>query len=170
MRSSYSRRVADGEPRGPTAGAAEQERDAPITGRNLYDLLTVVAALAFLLAITVFLVRHYGGDASQAGSILGILVPAVGAIFGVTIAYQTGAAKGKATGRQAGRTEAKQMLEPKLRALDDQVSAMVSTIRREGESTRGLDAVHVSDWNVRDSDLADVQATVQAARSYLDAM
>jgi hypothetical protein len=148
----------------------DEDGGAPVTGRNLYDLLTVVAALAFLLAVTMFLVDHYGADASKAGTILGILIPAIGAIFGVTIAYRTGTSNGRAAGKEQGRSEAKQLLAPKLVEIDQQVTAMVSTIRREGESTRGVDGLRVDGWDVRDSDLADVQATVKEARSYLDAM
>src|SRR4051794_39009962 len=142
---SYSRRVPGRRSGGAHCGRSsdgESSPPSPTVGRNLYDLLTVLVALSFLLAVTVFLARHYGRDAAKAGTILGILVPAVGAVFGVTIAYQAGTAKGHAKGEQAGRAsgneqaknEVKQVLGPRLQELDEHFNSMVSTIHREGES------------------------------------
>lgn len=93
-------------PEEPTGG----KQSTPIATRahSLWDVLTVAVALTALIVLTVFLVRHYGGDATNAATILGIVVPAFATIgaaaFWISVAYSAGQAKGEA----AGQTQATQ--------------------------------------------------------------
>jgi hypothetical protein len=96
--------------------------------RSLWDLLIVLAALIGLIVLTGLTMRHYAGNATNAATILGIVVPAFATIgaaaFGITVAYSAGQAKGQAAGQadkakavEAARGEVAEQLTPRIESV-----------------------------------------------------
>lgn len=145
----------------PTATAAS---------RNAWDFLVVAGVLVFLGAITVFLVQKYDSDAAKVGSLLGILVPAVGAIFGVSIGYQAGTKKGEADGEATARKQVKDELGGRLGQLEDVIGKVVGKIHREGASARGREAFELQSVEFDAADLQQVREQLAEARGYVNSL
>jgi len=66
------------------------------------DVALIALVLAAVITITIFVVVHFADNATNAATILGIVIPGLAtvgaAIFGVRAAYNAGQAKGEATG------------------------------------------------------------------------
>lgn len=138
--------------------------------RNKWDLSIVVVVLLFLGAITVFLVEEYGTDAAKVGSLLGILVPAVGAIFGVSIGYQAGTRKGEAEGQATAKKQIKDELGDRLGQLEGVIGKVVGKIHREGASPRGREAFELERVEFDAADLQQVREQLAEARGYVNSL
>lgn len=81
----------------------------PASKRSWVDVALIALLLAAVAGITSFVVIHFDQNATNAATILGIVIPALAtigaAIFGVTVAYNAGQTTGKAAGA-AGKDEA----------------------------------------------------------------
>lgn len=143
---------------GPTATPAS---------RTAWDFLVVAAVLVFLGAITVFLVERYDTDAEKVGSLLGILVPAVGAIFGVSIGYQAGAKKGEADGEANAKKKVQDTLGGHLDKVEEVVGKLVRRIHRDGASPRGTETFEVESVSFDAEELEEVRREIAATRGYL---
>jgi uncharacterized membrane protein len=109
--------------------------------RSGIDVLLIIVILGALVAITIFVVNHYKGQSTDAATILGIVVPAFATIgaaaFGITVAYNAGAAKGEAKGdskAQTAATEAKSATATSLLAYVEPALSAVSRVRNELET------------------------------------
>jgi hypothetical protein len=123
---------------------AQATGDIPTPRRSLVDALLLAITLGALVGLTVVLIKHYPTSA-DAATILGIVVPAFAtigaAIFGVTVAYNAGQAKGEAKGEQ-GKIEATDearrhtaaTLLPRVNSALSAVSTMREAIQSAGAS------------------------------------
>ena len=112
-------------------------------GHNLWDFLIVLVVILALVGVTIFLVLNYLHSPKTTISILGILVPALAGVFGITLGAAAGQLKGKATGQHQARQQMKQSLESKLNDVTQAVETSLGTFSsdegREGiGDTRGL--------------------------------
>jgi hypothetical protein len=96
----------------PNAPTESETTPAPTGRRSGWDVLIIAVALTALIVLTIYTARHYGGNATNAATILGIVVPAFATIgaaaFGITVAYSAGQAKGEATGQAKTAAEKEQ--------------------------------------------------------------
>jgi hypothetical protein len=138
--------------------------------RNAWDVVVVGLVLLFLGGITVFLVQKYGTDAEKVGSLLGILVPAVGAVFGVTIGYQAGTRKGEAEGQATAKKQIKDELGERLGQLEGVIGKVVGKIHREGASPRGREAFELERVEFDAADLQRVREQLAEARGYVNSL
>ena len=93
----------------PTQGA-DDEPSAP-QRHTWVDVALIALVLATVATITIFVVVHFASNATNAATILGIVIPGLAtvgaAIFGVRAAYSAGQAKGEATGTLVAADAAK---------------------------------------------------------------
>ena len=70
--------------------------------RSWIDVALIALVFATVIAITAFVVNHFAQSATDAATILGIVIPALAtigaAIFGVSVAYSAGQTTGEAKG------------------------------------------------------------------------
>ena len=148
---------------GSPSGTAE-------VGRNRWDFFTALAAVAFLAVMTWVLIKHYGQDASKAGTILGILVPAIGALFGVTLGYAAGSTSGQVKGAADAKKQIKEKLTGDLNRLQTQTDPVVTQIQQAGESPPGAGSVMLGDAEFDLEHLTDLASNVKSLRSYVQAL
>lgn len=107
--------------------------------------ITVVAAA--VVAITVFTVQHYGA-ATDAASVLGIVVPVfatVGAAaFGVQVAYQAGSTTGGNKAAQITKANMAGVLAPQIQDIQTALEPLLRTIEREGTSSQGSSLLQIA--------------------------
>jgi hypothetical protein len=153
----------------------EPGNSAPtVGGHNLWDFLIVAFVIGALVAITIFLVKHFAKP-SDAASILGIVVPAFAAVFGVTLGYATGTTTGKATGKEQGKQEVKNSLTPKLDDIATTAEGLVGRLRASTVNPEGSDVWRLQkDLTVEPIDFEpeklELPAKIASVRSYLDAL
>jgi hypothetical protein len=123
-----------------TGDAGPTEGDAAAAGtHNAWDFLIVAVVIGGLVALTVFLVRHYT-KVSDIAQILGIAVPGFAAAFGITLGYATGNTTGKATGKEQGKQETKNIVTPKLDEIAKEAARLVTPLRVHAVNPEGSDA------------------------------
>lgn len=103
--------------------------------------------LATILIVTIFVVQHYSA-ATDAGTILGIVIPALAtigaAVFGITVAYNAGTARGAAAGKAVAKAEVADQLEPTLAAARQAVNEVAEKIETAGTTSEGDRTVTVA--------------------------
>ena len=130
--------------------ADEQGENTPeqklTPARSGWDVLTVAVALVALITITIYTARHYGDNATNAATILGIVVPAFATIgaaaFGITVAYNAGQAKGEATGQAAGVAEKAKAVTTARKQAADQLAPALESARSALGRVSGLLSEH----------------------------
>jgi hypothetical protein len=148
-----------------------EETPAPAaTARNRWDFLIVVAVVAFLGGVTIFLVDRYGTDADKVGAILGILVPAIGAIFGVSIGFQAGTTKGEEKGKSDAKQEIKKALAPRVKQLEQAIGNIAGRIERDGASDAGAESFSVEGVQFDGSELKEVREQVAETKGYVQGL
>jgi hypothetical protein len=105
-------------------------------GRNTWDFLIVTVVVAAIVVLTIWLIDKYPHAPSTVESILGIVIPAFAAVFGITVGYAGGHVTGQARGRQLGKQEVKGPLLERLNELAQQTGVM-DTIRTHAENPAG---------------------------------
>jgi hypothetical protein len=105
-------------------------------GRNTWDFLIVTVVITAIVVLTIWLIAKYPRTPSTVESILGIVIPAFAAVFGVTVGYAGGHVTGQARGRELGKQEVKGPLLQRLNELSQQ-AAVMDTIRTHAENPAG---------------------------------
>jgi hypothetical protein len=122
---------------------------APIS--NLWSFASLLVVVAGLIVITVYVVGHYKLEATDAGTILGIVIPAFAtigaAIFGVTVAYKAGAKTGEQEGTKKGKRQAADKVDAELNRAQNVGTPILETITREGTSGAGTDEIVIGPSN-----------------------
>lgn len=105
-------------------------------GRNGWDLSIVTVVLVAIVGLTALLIYKYPHAPGTVEAILGIVIPAFAAVFGLTLGYAGGHATGQARGRQLGKQEVQG---PVLQRLDKlvQQAGVIDTIRTHAENPAG---------------------------------
>lgn len=115
--------------------------DAPLPRLTPWHVLLSIAVLVTLSGFSAWVVHYYERDtATNAATILGIVVPAFATIgaaaFGVTIAYKAGQARGEASGQQQGQVAQTAAVSSVRKQTTDLLSTHID------EAERALDDLH----------------------------
>jgi len=93
---------------------------------NVWDFLRAAIVLAALVVLTLAVTTHYGKNAQNAATILGITAPVLAAIVGGTLGYYAGNNTGKASGQEKGEEKVKQNLGAPVKVLDSHLATAVA--------------------------------------------
>lgn len=152
---------------GDGAGSGAGAADATVEGRNLWDFLSVAVVVAGLVGLTIFLVEIYTKSPKTTISIIGIVVPALAAVFGVTVGYAGGNLKRQATGKKA----AKQQLSSKVQELISATAPPSDGAGDTGAAARYNGAtVTIQPSNEATQGPANVREGLQRLQGYVDAL
>jgi len=142
--------------------APQTPQTAPDPAKNPMPTVTAssvipaLAALVVMSALSAWIVHYYAADtATNAATILGIVIPAFatigGAAFGVSVAYKSGNERGKVSGQAQGRAAAAGALASQLKeaqqavaTLKDQLQTQASSHPGSRDLLFGAEAIHVS--------------------------
>jgi hypothetical protein len=116
-------------------------------GRDVWDFLIVLVVVGVLGGLTYWLVHHYT-KVSDVAQILGIVVPAFAAVFGVTLGYAGGNATGKTAGREQAKKQLKQQLAPYVQDLQASAEAYIEPVRKKAANESGHE-----DWILKEEHL-----------------
>lgn len=100
--------------------------------------LIVVAVIAAVVGLTVWLVHIYPSAPKNTEGILGIVMPTLTAAIGAVAGYAGGHLTGRAQGRQAGKDEVRGPLLQRINTLG-QRAGVVDTIRNHAMSPPNSD-------------------------------
>lgn len=162
----------------PAPSGAEATKE----GVNLYELIRAVVVVAALVYVTVFLVRHYT-EVKDVTAVLGIVVPVLAAVVGISLGYWSGNANGKAKG-ESGKAQATQIakhelaskLDPLVGELEKStlpvIDRMAAALSSEPGSNRFAlrGAAAMPELSVTHEEVGDGKAAVARMRGILEAV
>jgi hypothetical protein len=98
----------------------EKGNETPATSNptTLWDFLRGTVTAAALILLVYIVIHHYGQDETKAATILGVAVPVLAAIVGVSLGYYSGNKAGQADGEKAGSDAVKKQLVKQVTQLD----------------------------------------------------
>jgi hypothetical protein len=147
------------------------------TVSNFWTFASVLTIVVAVVIITLYTVRHYATSATDAGTILGIVIPVFAtmgaAIFGVTVAYQSGSRTGEQTGVKKGKNDAANIVEPEVNSMHDSAERLVRRIEVHGSSRAGEEMLLLGRDNpveVPNSDLAELRERVERMKGVVRAL
>lgn len=161
----------------PGGGAGQATPETTTTeGRNQWDFHTALVAIVGLVGITLLLV--YTESAHDVETILGIVVPAIAAIFGISLGYWSGNTTGKTTGQQqgveAGKKQAKTQLEAGVDEVTDMADRLLKQLQTEAVSDRGARMLQLKGTYETPVDLAadpaDLNSKIKALQAAIKAL
>jgi hypothetical protein len=103
-----------------------------------------VLVLVCVAGITVFIVDHYGTNATKATGVLGVVLPSVTAVIGAAVGYQAGNASGHGKGRAEQADTVKQALKPLVQDAAASYEAIASTVETAAEAPAGESRLRLS--------------------------
>jgi hypothetical protein len=133
---------------------ADQNATQSAGGRDVWDFRIVLVVVGALAGLSYWLVHHYT-KVSDVAQVLGIVVPAFAAVFGVTLGYAGGNETGKRAGRQQAKQQVKAQLTPYIEDLQNSAHAFVQPIERRAEQPSGSE-----DWVLQPNHLRDAPLTI----------
>jgi hypothetical protein len=120
--------------------ATGSQSPAPTLSRN--GVILAIAALIIMSGFSAWVVSHYQTDsATNAATILGIVIPAFATIgaaaFAVTVAYKSGTEQGKAAGQAQGKSDAAKAVAPHVKQAQEAIAALKHQLEESAFSAPG---------------------------------